>query len=61
MATGQNNNAIVRGLSFTGPDADNLADFHANPQNPQLTLYVGGNDFLAMALLVQAFEQQGTR
>ncbi|SUB82782.1 Thiosulfate-binding protein precursor [Pragia fontium] len=55
---GQNNDAITRGLSFTVPDADNLADFHGNPQNPALSLYVGGNYFFAMAPLVKAFEDK---
>nr|WP_186049117.1 substrate-binding domain-containing protein [Burkholderia gladioli] len=46
-----------RGLSFTEPDADNLADFHGDPLAAQLSLYVGGNYFFAMAPLVQAFER----
>ena len=45
-----------RGLPFTEPDADNLADFHGDPVHPSLALYVGGNYFFAMAPLVQAFE-----
>jgi ABC-type molybdate transport system substrate-binding protein len=53
---GANNDSLVRGLPFTEPDADNLADFHGNPVNPSLVLYVGGNYFFAMAPLVQAFE-----
>lgn len=55
---GKNNDAIERGLQFTVPDADNLADFHGNPQNPALSLYVGGNYFFAMAPLVKAFEEK---
>lgn len=53
---GANNDAAERGLEFTEPDADNLADFHGTPTNPSLALYVGGNYFFAMAPLVQAFE-----
>ena len=53
---GQNNDAKDRGLEFTEPDADNLADFHGDPANPSLVLYVGGNYFFAMAPLVTAFE-----
>jgi molybdate transport system substrate-binding protein len=53
---GANNDSTTRGLSFTEPDADNLADFHGNPIHPSLVLYVGGNYFFAMAPLVQAFE-----
>ncbi len=53
---GANNDAQARGLEFTVPDADNLADFHGNPANAKLVLYVGGNYFFAMAPLVKAFE-----
>jgi len=53
---GANNDSPARGLSFTEPDADNLADFHGDPIHPSLVLYVGGNYFFAMAPLVQAFE-----
>jgi len=55
---GANNDAAVRGLSFTEPDADNLADFHGDPLHPALVLYVGGNYFFAMAPLVHAFEKR---
>lgn len=54
---GANNDASPRGFEFTVPDADNLADFHGDPANPKLALYVGGNYFFAMAPLVHAFEQ----
>jgi len=54
---GANNDAVDRGLEFTVPDADNLADFHGSPQDPKLVLYVGGNYFFAMAPLVRVFEQ----
>jgi molybdate transport system substrate-binding protein len=55
---GANNDALERGLEFTVPDADNLADFHGDPGNPLLVLYVGGNYFFAMAPLVQTFESR---
>lgn len=55
---GANNDTADRGLDFTVPDADNLADFHGNPVNPKLTLYVGGNIFFAMPALIQTFEKQ---
>lgn len=55
---GRNNDATHRGFEFTVPDADNLADFHGSPQNPALSLYVGGNYFFAMAPLVAAFEEK---
>ena len=53
---GANNDVRNRGLEFTVPEADNLADFHGSPMDPLLVLYVGGNYFFAMAPLVQAFE-----
>lgn len=53
---GENNDAVKRGFVFTEPDADNLADFHGDPQHPALALYVGGNYYFAMAALVKAFE-----
>ena len=53
---GQNNDATKRGLSFTVPQIDDLADFHGNVSDPKLVLYVGGNYFFAMAPLVAAFE-----
>src|SRR6201988_1370221 len=55
---GENNDAAQRGLSFTVPQIDDLADFHGNVSDPKLVLYVGGNYFFAMAPLVAAFEQQ---
>ncbi|HUO53432.1 MAG TPA: substrate-binding domain-containing protein [Rhodoblastus sp.] len=45
-----------RGLDFTEPDADNLADFHGSPQDPKLTLFFGGNYYFATAELVATFE-----
>jgi molybdate transport system substrate-binding protein len=55
---GLNNDAVGRGLSFTVPQVDDLADFHGDPFNAKLVLYVGGNYFFAMAPLVATFEQQ---
>jgi molybdate transport system substrate-binding protein len=54
---GANNPSTDRGLEFTVPEADNLADFHGDPSAAKLILYVGGNYFFAMAPLVTAFEQ----
>src|SRR5260370_9136598 len=53
---GANNDAIDRGLDFTVPKVDDLADFHGDLDTPKLVLYVGGNYFFAMAPLVKAFE-----
>jgi molybdate transport system substrate-binding protein len=55
---GENNDATNRGLPFTVPQVDDLADFHGDITNPKLVLYVGGNYFFAMAPLVAAFEKQ---
>ena len=55
---GENSDATQRGLSFTVPQVDDLADFHGNLSDPKLVLYVGGNYFFAMAPLVAAFEQE---
>jgi ABC-type molybdate transport system substrate-binding protein len=55
---GQNNDATDRGLEFTAPEVDNLADFHGDPISPKLVLYVGGNYFFAMAPLVAEFERE---
>jgi ABC-type molybdate transport system substrate-binding protein len=54
---GANNDATQRGLSFTVPQVDDLADFHGSVSDPKLVLYVGGNYFFAMAPLIAAFEQ----
>jgi ABC-type molybdate transport system substrate-binding protein len=54
---GANNDAGNRGLEFTVPEVDGLADFHGDITDPRLVLYVGGNYFFAMAPLVAAFEQ----
>jgi molybdate transport system substrate-binding protein len=55
---GSNNDALYRGLAFTVPQVDDLADFHGDPFNAKLVLYVGGNYFFAMAPLVATFERQ---
>lgn len=55
---GRNNDAVERGLEFTVPEVDNLADFHGDLTDPKLVLFVGGNYFFAMAPLVEAFEAE---
>lgn len=52
---GRNNDAIQRGLEFTVPPADVLADFHGSLDHPELVLYASGNYFFAMGPLVKAF------
>ena len=49
---------VERGLEFTVPDVDNLPDFHGNPIDAKLVLFVGGNYFFALGPLVKAFEAQ---
>jgi len=55
---GANNDAIKRGLEFTVPQVDVLADFHGDLTDPKLVLYVGGNYFFALAPLVKEFEDE---
>jgi ABC-type molybdate transport system substrate-binding protein len=56
---GDNNDAVQRGLEFTVPQVDVLADFHGDLSSPpKLVLYVGGNYFFAMSPLVKAFERK---
>ena len=55
---GGNNPAMHEGLEFTVPEVDDLADFHGSIDNPQLTIFVGGNYYFAMAPLVKAFEKE---
>ncbi len=55
---GANNDALDRGLEFTVPEVDDMADFHGSLDDPKLVLYVGGNYFFAMAPLVKAFESE---
>ncbi len=54
---GANSDAADRGLEFTIPQVDDLADFHGDLTDPKLVLFVGGNYFFAMAPLVKAFEE----
>lgn len=53
---GTNNDAIDRGLLFTVPEIDVLADFHGDLTDPKLVLFFGGNYFFATKFLVLAFE-----
>ncbi|KVQ01079.1 glycine/betaine ABC transporter substrate-binding protein [Burkholderia ubonensis] len=54
---GRNNDALHRGLEFTVPQVDVLADFHGDLSAPKLVLFVGGNYFFVMAPLVAKFEE----
>jgi molybdate transport system substrate-binding protein len=55
---GRNNDATQRGLDFTIPEVDVLADFPGDLSHPKLVLFVGGNYFFVMAPLVQEFEKE---
>jgi ABC-type molybdate transport system substrate-binding protein len=55
---GANTDVVERGLEFTVPEADDMADFHGDLTNPQLVIFVGGNYFFAMAPLVKSFESE---
>ncbi len=52
---GRNNDATNRGVDFTVPPVDVLADFHGSLDRPELVVYASGNYFFAMAGLVRAF------
>jgi ABC-type molybdate transport system substrate-binding protein len=54
---GNNTDVTDKGLDFTVPEVDSLADFHGDITDPALILYVAGNYFFAMAPLVHAFEE----
>ena len=53
---GANAPATIKGLEFTVPEINVLADFHGNLNNPKLVIFVAGNYYFAMAPLVAAFE-----
>ena len=55
---GANNPTINKGFDFTVPEVDDLADFHGDPQDSLLSIFVGGNYYFAMAPLVAAFEKE---
>ncbi|MHB8624471.1 MAG: substrate-binding domain-containing protein [Sulfuricaulis sp.] len=58
---GANAPATNKGLEFTVPEVNVLADFHGNLNGPQLVIFVAGNYYFAMAPLVAAFEKQHPR
>jgi ABC-type molybdate transport system substrate-binding protein len=52
---GDGGDVTDRGLEFTVPPADVLADFHGSLDHPQLVLFASGNYFFALGDLVTAF------
>lgn len=55
---GRNNPTRDKSYDFTVPGVDNLPDVHGDPLNARLVLFIGGNQFMALPELVQAFEKQ---
>jgi molybdate transport system substrate-binding protein len=53
---GTNNDTADRGLLFTIPEVDVLADFHGDITDPKLVIFFGGNYFFATRDLVTTFE-----
>jgi len=53
---GTNNDALDRGLLFTIPEVDVLADFHGDITDPKLVIFFGGNYYFATRDLVATFE-----
>lgn len=53
---GTNNDTVDRGLLFTVPEVDVLADFHGDLTDPKLVIFFGGNYYFATKDLVLAFE-----
>ncbi len=47
--------AAGKGVAFSVPPADNMADFHGSLDDPALVLYASGNYFFALAGMVRAF------
>jgi molybdenum ABC transporter molybdate-binding protein len=54
---GTNNDATDRGLLFTVPEIDVLADFHGDLTDPKLIIFFGGNYYFATKDLVLTFEE----
>jgi molybdate transport system substrate-binding protein len=53
---GDNGDVADKGLQFTVPEVNSLADFHGDITDPALVLYVAGNYYFAMGPLVHTFE-----
>ena len=49
------NDPARQGFVFRVATVDNVPDLHGNPLHPQLTLFVGGNQFMVMPRLIRAF------
>ena len=55
---GANDPAAQTGYAFHVADVDNIPDLHGNPDDAQLVLFIGGNQFFVLPQLIAAFEEQ---
>ena len=55
-SNGRNNPAGYKGYVFEVPEIDNVPDLHGNPGDAKLVLFIGGNQFMVLPRLVEAFE-----
>lgn len=49
---------VNQGYVFDVPVVDAVPDLHGNPSGAKLTLFIGGNQFMVLPQLVQAFEHE---
>lgn len=52
----RNNPAGYQGYRFQVADVDNVPDLHGNPADAKLVLFIGGNQFMVLPQLMEAFE-----
>lgn len=52
---GRNNPAAPKGYVFEVPGVDNVPDLHGNPVDAKLVLFIGGNQFMVLPDLIEAF------
>lgn len=49
---------VNQGYVFDVPVVDAVPDLHGNPDGAKLTLFIGGNQFMVLPQLVEAFERE---
>lgn len=54
---GANDPARAQGFMFRVDDIDNIPDLHGNPQDAELVLFIGGNQFFVLPQLIAGFEK----
>ena len=52
------NDPIKAGVSFTVPGIDNVPDLYGDINDPQLVVFMGGNQFMVVGDLLAAFRKQ---